>query len=442
MGRRPKLLDPNHPLEAFAIELRALREEAGQVGGLRETCAAAEISESTYYAWMAGTQLPNRDALERVVRLWRGDVQHWMRRRRAVEDALTQSIPPPAPAPPVATEQIVDRPLVNPLILNAGHLESTEQIFAGDLAAMRGAKIDESRKILSMMGFDGERTNERSALTLLALAEIGPRSDWGRAKRPLLRVRNMMDWFRVEYAREYAPNSRETFRRFTLRQFVDAGIAVLNPDDPTRPVNSPRWCYQIDASVHALLTTYNRDGFADRTKEYLAERPTPVVRYASSRESVRASVTLPHGSELALESISRNALIVEVLKEFCERFTPAGEVLYVSGISAAEDVRLTALGIPEGQRHLLPDILVQIKERHWLVLVEVVTSHGSIDESRYQQLAELFKGVSANLFFVSAFRSRDQLRKFIMHVSAGTEAWCADEPSNLIGFGGGRSLAQ
>jgi hypothetical protein len=43
-----------------------------------------------------------------------------------------------------------------------------------------------------------------------------------------------MDWARAHYGKEYAPNTRETFRRQTMHQFVQAGLALYNPDDPAR----------------------------------------------------------------------------------------------------------------------------------------------------------------------------------------------------------------
>ena len=42
----------------------------------------------------------------------------------------------------------------------------------------------------------------------------------------------IMDYARAHHGREYKPNTRETFRRQTMHQFVETGIAVYNPDDP------------------------------------------------------------------------------------------------------------------------------------------------------------------------------------------------------------------
>jgi adenine-specific DNA-methyltransferase len=66
----------------------------------------------------------------------------------------------------------------------------------------------------------------------------------------------MMEFFAEHYGKVYAPNTRETVRRQTVHQFVQAGLAVPNPDEPSRPTNSPRAVYQIEARALALLKTF------------------------------------------------------------------------------------------------------------------------------------------------------------------------------------------
>ena len=38
-----------------------------------------------------------------------------------------------------------------------------------------------------------------------------------------------------------------------MHQFVEAGIALYNPDDPKRPVNSPKAVYQIEKETLDLF---------------------------------------------------------------------------------------------------------------------------------------------------------------------------------------------
>lgn len=105
-------------------------------------------------------------------------------------------------------------------------------------------RVEDARIVLETLGMDAERSNERSALVLLALLRLTPAESWADAANPMLGTRAIMDFIRDEYGKDYAPNTRETVRRFTLHQFVEAQLVVQNPDEPQRPVNSPKWNYQ------------------------------------------------------------------------------------------------------------------------------------------------------------------------------------------------------
>jgi len=98
-----------------------------------------------------------------------------------------------------------------------------------------------------------QQLNERSALTLLSLLGIKPESDWENADNPLMGITPMMDFFFEYYGKKYAPNTRETVRRQTVHQFLQAALIIANPDKPSRPTNSPKAVYQIEPSALKLL---------------------------------------------------------------------------------------------------------------------------------------------------------------------------------------------
>lgn len=119
-----------------------------------------------------------------------------------------------------------------------------DEIIESEVAKMGGAgrsvvraqkRIEEVLSILTQLGFPREQINERSALTLLALLDLTPESNWTQASNPLRGITPIMEFAARHYGKTYAPNTRETFRRFTMHQFVQAGLAVPNPDDPERP---------------------------------------------------------------------------------------------------------------------------------------------------------------------------------------------------------------
>jgi len=78
----------------------------------------------------------------------------------------------------------------------------------------------------------------------------------------------MMDWFRDYYGKQYAPNTRETVRRQTMHQFIQMGMVIENPDRPDRPINSPKWCYQLHEEALLLLKSYSSEQWAETRKNY------------------------------------------------------------------------------------------------------------------------------------------------------------------------------
>ncbi len=191
------------------------------------------------------------------------------------------------------------------------------------------ARIQEGLAILRDLGMPREQQNERSALTLLALAGLTPARPWADASAPLMGVTPIMEWVASHYGREYAPNSRETFRRFTLHQFVDAGLVVSNPDRPNRAVNSPKYCYQIDPEALALVRTFSTEAWSTELATYLSRQETLSVRYAQRRKKAKIPLVLREGISIALTPGGQNELVRLVVEEFCPRFVPGGEPLYV-----------------------------------------------------------------------------------------------------------------
>lgn len=305
-------------------------------------------------------------------------------------------------------------------------------------------KIEQARTLLAQLGMDHERSNERSALTLLALLRLDRTASWSAATNPMLGIRALMDWMRDEYHRAYAPNTRETIRRSTLHQFVEAALVVPNPDRPDRPVNSPHWNYQVTAEALAVIRRYGTPAFDVTLAAYLTQLPGLKSRYAAVRELNRIPVTAPDGQPLVLSPGGQNVLIKQVLEEFCPRFTPGGELLYVGDAgdkwALFEAARLADLGATVDKHGKMPDVVVYLPDHNWLVLMEAASSHGPVDFSRRTELASLFADASPGIVYVSCFPNRRKMRGYLHKIAWETEVWCAEDPTHLIHFNGERFL--
>lgn len=143
-------------------------------------------------------------------------------------------------------------------------------------------KIKEAISILKQLGLPKTQQNERSALTLLALLGLKPKTPWAKASALLIGITEMMNFFRDYYGKEYAPNTRETVRRFTVHQFVQAGIVIPNPDEP-RPINSPHYVYQIEPSTLKLIREFGKKSWEKNLKLFLSSIETLQEQYKQTR---------------------------------------------------------------------------------------------------------------------------------------------------------------
>lgn len=305
-------------------------------------------------------------------------------------------------------------------------------------------KIKDALIILQALGLPKEQQNERSALTLLALAGLVPEENWVELKTPMIGITPIMEFCKEHYGVNYAPNTRETFRRQTMHQFVQAGLVQENPDDPSRATNSPKWCYQLADYAAQLLRQYGADEWTEQLDEYLRKVPSLKEHYASLRKLNRIPVCFGDGSEVQLSAGSHNELVKAIVEQFCPRFTPGAEVLYIGDTKekfAFCDVeQMRQLGCEINEHGKMPDVIVFFPEKGWLILVESVTSHGPVDAKRHSELAELFSSVKPGLVYVTAFPDRSLMARYLSVISWETEVWVADAPDHLIHFNGERFL--
>ncbi len=305
-------------------------------------------------------------------------------------------------------------------------------------------KIEEALAILDALGLPRQQQNERSALTLLSLLSLKPNDAWAKATNPLMGITPMMDFFAEHYGKKYAPNSRETVRRFTVHQFVQASLILPNPDKPSRPTNSSDAVYQIEPTALKLVRGFGKPGWKTQLKKYLLTVETLKKRYARERDTERIPVVLADGQEIRLSPGGQNVLVKKIIDDFCQLFTPGGHVIYVGDTQtkwAYFDLNaLSSIGVEIEEHGKMPDIVVYHVEKDWLVLIEAVTSHGPVNPKRRQELKELFVGSRVGLVFVTAFLDRRTMMKYLDDISWETEVWVAESPTHLIHFNGKRFL--
>ncbi|ATW04481.1 BsuBI/PstI family type II restriction endonuclease [Sphingorhabdus sp. YGSMI21] len=309
---------------------------------------------------------------------------------------------------------------------------------------MSHPNIKSALKILEMLDFPKAQLNTRSALTLLALANVGPKDHFSDSENPLLGITPIMDWIRHNYDVFYAPNSRETFRRKTVHQFRDAGLVLYNPDEPTRAVNSPKAVYQLAPYALELLRKFDSSAFSDALSGYLNIRGGLAEQYAQARNMHRIPVEIAEGTVLSLSAGIHSQLIKDIIVSFAPHFAPGSRLVYAGDTGEKmgyfDSERLASLGVTVDEHGKMPDVVLHFESKNWLILAEAVTSHGPVDGKRHAELMELFDCSSAGLVYVTAFPSRSVMGRYLSEIAWETEVWVADSPTHLIHFNGERFL--
>ena len=306
------------------------------------------------------------------------------------------------------------------------------------------SRIEEAVEILRALGLPRAQLNQRSALTLLALADVGPRSSWHAVKQPLLRIWDIMGFMRAKYGKDYAANSRETIRRQTIHQFEQARLVDRNPDDPTRPTNSGKTVYKLTDSAAAVLMVHGKQEFNDAVTRFVKRFGSLQAAYQSSRAKHSVPLKVPDGETVHLSPGLHNKLQVQVIEEFRPRFASGSSVLYVGDTALKHVVykaeQLGTLNIPITQHDKLPDIVLYLEKKNWLYLIEAVTSHGPVSPKRYREVEAMLKSCTAERIYVTAFPDTNTFRKYAADIAWETEVWIATDPDHMVHFNGPKFL--
>ncbi len=305
-------------------------------------------------------------------------------------------------------------------------------------------RIKEAEEVIKSLDLPREQQNERSALTLLALLDLKPEQSWSDCQNPLRGITPIMEFIAKWYGKKYAPNTRETIRRFTVHQMADAGLVLPNPDKPDRPTNSPGWVYQVTPPALELFRNFGGIGWGTKLDAFLSSAGSLKAKYAQERKMTRIPIEIEPGMVITLSPGGQNGLVDLICHEFAPRFTPKARLIYVGDTDEKfayfDQERLAKLGIAVDLHGKMPDVILHYTKANWLVLVEAVTSHGPINPKRRAELRTIFSGSKAGLVFVTAFLDKRTFLKYGNEISWETEVWIADSPSHLIHFDGKRFL--
>ncbi|MFM9974038.1 MAG: BsuBI/PstI family type II restriction endonuclease [Beijerinckiaceae bacterium] len=301
------------------------------------------------------------------------------------------------------------------------------------------ATVDEARQVLKALRLPKAQTNNPSAYVLLALCGLKPTDPWSAATREARTItKGLRDFMAEHHGKAYAWGSRETIRRKSIHQFIQAVVADMNPFG-NKATNSQDFHYAV---TEVALTAIRAFGTADWDVRLAEFHAAQALLAAVDRSVDMVPVQFPDGTVIKLSYGEHNNLQRVIVEDFAGRFAQGASVLYI-GDTAKKDLfiaveKIEEIGIELTSHDKLPDVMLYHEEKNWLYLVEAVISHGPMSQKRLTELAPMLKGCSAGRIFVSAFPDMKRFKKYAPDIAWETEVWLAEKPDHLIHFNGDR----
>lgn len=298
----------------------------------------------------------------------------------------------------------------------------------------------EVKALLHLLGLERRLVTDQSAICLLALADSTERQGLLPGKKRLrdgARIHDIIVFARQECGRDVAENTRESYRKLSLRPLCEEGLVVRHQ----LSTNDPKTFYRLHPEMLRVLTCsapLERRWLVQELAARLARGET--WKRQRRHAEVPVEVGLPQLHFLSAGPHSR--LTADVVEVYAPVFLRLPRVVYIGDTRHKDGYQnrdlMRELNLPIQVTSSLPDVILLDEAARRLVVVEVVASSGPISTSRLMQLQQLVQpslALGYHPCYVTAFPSRRLLRRFVADIAWGTQVWIASEAEHLITFG-------
>lgn len=300
--------------------------------------------------------------------------------------------------------------------------------------------LKEVRLLLQQLGLDRKLITEQSAICVLALADGAEREGLLPGKKRLrdgARIHDIMAFARQECGKAVAENTRESYRKLSLRPLCDEGLIIRHQ----LSTNDPKTFYRLHPEMLRLLTCpapLERRWLVQELAVRLSQGETWKQQRRRAEIPVEVGQTQPY----FLSPGTHSRLAADVVQVYAPAFFKAPQVVYVGDTRRKEGYQnrdlMRELNLPLQVTTSLPDVILVTEAERCLVVAEVVASSGPISPARLAQLEQLVQrsvALGFQTYYVTAFPSRRIFRRFVEDIAWGTQVWIANEPEQVIAFG-------
>jgi hypothetical protein len=156
----------------------------------------------------------------------------------------------------------------------------------------------------------------------------------------------------------------------------------------------------------------------------------------------RLTARLSHGSSYDISKDERLFLFRLILERFCPRFAPDAVVLFFrdcdENLNYLDAAAIATIGGISDLRVVAPAwiILFSPTKNVLFVFESIGEKTCSLKEDFRSTLKRSFQVRSPAITFVTLFKNRNEMRRFIDRILWGTAVWIVEEPDHVIYFNG------
>jgi adenine-specific DNA-methyltransferase len=301
-------------------------------------------------------------------------------------------------------------------------------------------RVDDIKGVLGLVGFPPPFITDNTAVCLLALLDRKPgRGDLLPGKQTLhdgARIRNILDFSRLDLNRPVAENTREEYRKRSLKPLVVTGMVAVHASS----VNDPNTYYVLNPDFEAIL----RESDSPRRRALIEawnRNHGAILEKIKERQRIGQVLVRIDDREIQLSAGEHNELIVAVLEQFAPALAPGAIIAYVGDqrkkmLYVNTDL-LARLNIVLDEHDKLPDVMFYRPSSNTLFVVEAVTSVGPMSDARKGEIVGILtkRGpIQYGLVMGTAFPDRTMFRKFVQEIGWDTFVWISSEGFGVIYF--------
>ena len=141
-------------------------------------------------------------------------------------------------------------------------------------------KMEEAKEFLKEIGMPRAQLSDICCLSLLALAGLKPEMKWNEAINKWIRIHDIIAFVNEFYGKQYAENSRETFRKQAMHHFRTAALI----EDNREATNSPNYRYRLTEEVLQLLRNFGLQSWDENISKFMINHEKLIDTYESKKK--------------------------------------------------------------------------------------------------------------------------------------------------------------